>query len=705
MKKKNEDSPVKSKRPLISATLGILCLPFLVPLTLIELVILSATVKNKKTVSENGNFNDILKKLTEGESVTPEDWEVAERLVRGIRDVYGSSTFDFQSALRVLLTAKEKREDNEPDAQRWQVPSVYENKIKQAFTGYRFFMTMPCADNGVLWSENLQILHATAEYFTAILWPQAVFSRDGKPASEHKDHAEKRIRIWLEQRWFYGFAEWNSPTYYVEDISPLSLIIDFAEDEALRQQAKIILDLLLYDLAVGQYGGIFGSSSGRCYPKGRRIAAVEDYNGKAPLELYNAVGCVIREMAGDGIYDTLTSSPTIDFIPGKSNGMLNNFKYRKKDGYVIPEVFKRIAKDNAYREFKASYGLTLSELKDKNLIGFEDRQIMMQWAMESFSNPETVENTIAYCREYKLFGNGNFKQLRFFNLTVLRVFGAMPLLTKVLNPFTNGIALERANVYTYRTPHYLQSTAQGYKPRTHGNQQHVWTVIFGVFSVFVSNPLGSPHNQKYFWQSDGVIPSVAQEKTVTMSIYDTRIKGIKLRKIYRYSHAHFPASLFDETVEERLCDGMIFGNKNGAFIALIADGPLKFVNANGDEDASFGRHNLVRKGKITAWICETSDSDKETFEGFVLRIASNPKTFNKERLTYRTNGKAYVLENGGLFYMDNKPTDFEYERYESDFVLAKRESDAMAFKYDEATLNLDFFGNIREHTCSESFTQ
>ncbi|MEI6579398.1 MAG: hypothetical protein WCN92_08050, partial [Eubacteriales bacterium] len=419
--------------------IGVVLLPVSILFILGEVVYILKTTKSSKVKSVNGEYSDILLKLSTSETVTKEDWAVSDKLAQGVNDRYGSSTFNLQTALRVLLTAKEKRENGAEDAAKWQVPAEYEAKVKQAFTGYRFFMPMAGNDNMVLWSENLQIQLASAEYLTALLWPDAIFSVDGKSATEHKAHAESRIKIWLEQRWLYGFVEWNSPTYYVEDISPLALIIDFAEDTGLRTRAKIILDLMLYDMATGQFDGIFGSTAGRCYANGRRIASIDDYDGKGSLHSYNSVGCVINEMAGDDIYKGLTSSGDISFRPGHSNGMLHNFKYRKKDGYDIPEVLRKIAKDKSYSELKASYGLYLSELKEKGLIGQADNQIMMQWAMESFSNPETIENTLAYCRKHKLFNNGNFKELKFFNLSVLRFSGILPVGTRLANPFSNGI--------------------------------------------------------------------------------------------------------------------------------------------------------------------------------------------------------------------------------------------------------------------------
>ncbi|MEI6578407.1 MAG: hypothetical protein WCN92_02955 [Eubacteriales bacterium] len=654
-----------------------------------------ASVNSSVSEDVNGDFDKLLEILAIGETPTNEEWAITDSMVQNIISRNSKAAFSFQTALRVLLTAKEKRENNEVDAARWQVPSVYEAKIKEAFTGFRFFMTMAGNDDMVLWSENLQIQFASSEYFTAMIWPDAVFSGDKKSAAEHKAHAESRIKIWLEQRWLYGFSEWNSPTYYVEDISPLCLIIDFSDNEQLRTQAKIILDLMLYDMAVGQFDGVFSSTAGRCYENGRRLTLIDDYNGNDSLKIYNSVGNVINEMAGEDIYKGLTRSGDIKFKLGDGNNMLGNFVYRKPDGYNIPEVFNVIANDKSYSELKASYGLSLTELKDKGLIGQADNQIMMQWAMESFSNPETINNTLAYCRKYNLFNNENFKILWFFNATLLRRVGLLPAVSKSLNPYSNGTALQRANMYIYKTPYYLQATTQRYYPNTHGNQQHLWTVNFGEFAVFAANP-SATYGEKNFWVSDGVIPTAAQDKDVTMSIYDTRINGLKIRKVYKYTHANFPVSFFDRVEEGKLTDGMIFGEKDGAYIALIAKNSIEFINADGLKDASFIRNNLVQEGEVTWWICETSDESKESFENFVARIASNKRSFNKSTLSYGSNGKSYSLVNKGDFSIDSEIMNLEYDRYESKYISAKRESGTMTFEFEGASLYLDFYNAVRK---------
>ena len=61
-----------------------------------------------------------------------------------------------------------------------------------------------------------------------------LYENDGKTGAEHMELGKERLNIWLKQRYDYGFIEWYSNTYYVEDIGPLSNLIDFAGDEDIQ---------------------------------------------------------------------------------------------------------------------------------------------------------------------------------------------------------------------------------------------------------------------------------------------------------------------------------------------------------------------------------------------------------------------------------------------------------------------------------------
>ena len=139
------------------------------------------------------------------------------------------------------------------------------------------FEKMDAGADMTYWSENHRLLFATAEYLAGQYWPDDMFvsarehRRDGSErtgdvhGAQHRDKGRARALRWLDERLRMGFAEWNAPGYYVEDLMPLVNLADFAGDEEIRVKAAMVLDLLLFDLAVNQMGGAFAGSAGRAY--------------------------------------------------------------------------------------------------------------------------------------------------------------------------------------------------------------------------------------------------------------------------------------------------------------------------------------------------------------------------------------------------------------------------------------------------------
>jgi hypothetical protein len=167
-------------------------------------------------------------------------------------------------------------------------------------------------------------------------------------------------------------------------------------------------------------------------------------------------------------------------------------------------------------------------------------------------------------------------------------------------------------------------------------------------------------------------------------------------EVIRSSHAYFPASLFDSTDESGLADGLVFGEKGGAFIALMASSPLSFVGGEGAVDSSPLRHNLVQEGGLTAWICEMSDKDRESFDAFKRRVAANPRRLAGRVLSYESSGSVFSLPAGGPFSVDGKRLDLEYGRYEGPYIMAPRKASAMEFSFGGKGLSLDFEKCLRK---------
>jgi len=575
---------------------------------------------------------------------------------------FDTADFRTPSLIRILYDHQEK------------VPADALAEMKETLLNFKYWMDQPGHDGMCFWSENHQILFSSAEYLLGKLYPDDIFTNDGKTGAEHMAMARARVVSWLEQRWLYGFTEWYSNTYYVEDVAPLINLIDFA-DEEISMKAQIILDLLIHDVATQSYKGHFVASSGRMYEHGKR-------NGTG-----GSMSKLIANIWGNR------------YGYSEDKGMMQNFNYSK---YQVPAVIKAIGFDESEQVIKATNGLNLSELAGEDLIGQQDNQIMMQWAMESFTNPEVISNTVDYLENNGMFTNEFLHDFKMVNLGFLKTFGLLPAISRLLNPVSDGVSIQRANTYTYKTPDFMLTSAQAYHPGTFGDQQHLWNALIskGV-SIFTTHPasIGPGFNSPTYWVGNGTHPHVAQEKNVVLNIYKIPSEaGFMGKKPADYTHAHFPKDKMDEVI----IDGRYaFGRLGEKYVAFTGKNELYYTkearskSKKSEENSS--RYDLIQDGRDSYWIFEVSTQAKEqSFEQFITRIKSNVVSYENNRLSYQSNDKDIVLQYGAEFTVDGKTIETEHKRFDSSYAQTDRKAKTMTIKHNGKSLYLDFYNLTRE---------
>jgi hypothetical protein len=166
------------------------------------------------------------------------DWNRLDGTLEYIKNEYDCSDFRLVNMVRILYEYKDK------------IPADYLSKIEDVLFNFRYWWDEPGANSMHYWSENHQILFASAEYLMGQKYPDSVFHNSGLTGKQHMEKARKRILDWLEMRWKYGFIEYNSGVYYKEDIGAIINIIDFVEDEEIVKKTEIIFDLLFFDVAM-----------------------------------------------------------------------------------------------------------------------------------------------------------------------------------------------------------------------------------------------------------------------------------------------------------------------------------------------------------------------------------------------------------------------------------------------------------------------
>ena len=129
------------------------------------------------------------------------------------------------------------------------------SKIEECLLRFKYWWDEPEGDNHrCYWTENHQIIFHTDELLAGQLFKDKIFENDSKDGLYHMDHALHLIRRWFDFRARFGFSEWLSNCYFEEDLLALVNLYDFAEQEDIRRQAGLTIDLILFEMALHTYG-------------------------------------------------------------------------------------------------------------------------------------------------------------------------------------------------------------------------------------------------------------------------------------------------------------------------------------------------------------------------------------------------------------------------------------------------------------------
>lgn len=195
-------------------------------------------------------------------------------------------------------------------------PEEVRAATERAALGFRYWADDPGADAMWFWSENHQILFHACEVLAGQLFPGATFTNTGNSGAWHRERGERLALGWLQKRAAGGFREWDSNTYFEHDVLALAHLADLAESDTLRELAAVILDKLLFTMALNSHRGVFGSTHGRSY---------SPYLKGGRLELTSGIG---RLLWGQGTFNS---------------GTLGSVALACARGYELPQVIADVA--------------------------------------------------------------------------------------------------------------------------------------------------------------------------------------------------------------------------------------------------------------------------------------------------------------------------------------------------------------------------
>jgi hypothetical protein len=491
------------------------------------------------------------------------------------------------------------------------LPAALWAKVEHALLTFKFWYTEPTPagmlDNSYYWTENHQIIYHTIEYLTGQLYPDQVFASDGKTGREHQEHARALLMRWFDLRARFGFSEWHSNVYYEEDLTPLLSLVELAEAEEIRVRAAMLIDVLLFDIAMHTQRGAFGTTHGRSYKKDK-MSSLDDDTWDLVKLLFDTTDYDYRSRGDEGA--TL---------------------FARARRYQVPEAILRVARYAEPFIDRERMGIALNEFGP-----YEERpdapyefsftdpaDLPVWWGIGAHTTWSVVPLTVQTLNQYNLWDTTIFSAFKGFQPLTVDIVGAQHLAVALARLLGFGLLTE-VNTYTYRTADYMLSSALDYRKGSFGAQQHAWQATFDANAlVFTTHAFRPPIRTTdwytdtetgSYWTGEASLPRSAQHENVAIHIYApqypaTNPPPLDFWRYEPYTHAYFPQDHFDEVGQDA---GWTFGRFGDGYIALYSHRPTNWVVYDPTEYAT---NNMVLPfdlradgGADNVWIVECGDA-------------------------------------------------------------------------------------------------
>lgn len=542
-------------------------------------------------------------------------------------------------------------------------------RVQRAIIRFRYDVDHPGDETMCTWTESHQITFAVCGMLAGQEFPEHSFTDDARTGRQLMNDSRSRIMVWLNDRFRYGFSEWLSITYYAIDVAALTLLIDFVHDHELVVRASMVLDLLLADMALHRFDGHFAAASARA---GTAVRMHPEHSQGQEII--------------DAAYGAMMQAPNLERLSAI-------FLCRRR--YQVPLALREIAANASPMRVLCSQGLDIDEVPDALAADPEFPRTSPEdlarfwWSMGAFTNPEVVSTTRQVRKSAKKSANQFLASVT--QLDAVPAPMRSPLL-RALRPVTDGMALQRGNVQTFRTPAYLLSSAQSYHPGGFGDQQNLWQASLpGGISVFGNHPTHQASRLRDHvdfhsgWVGNGVNPDIAQRDNLLLVQYDlSSRRGHREGRRKMYTHIYFPFVDFDVT---RVGPNWVAGCREGSYIGIVATSTLDLAS----------EFEVVQRGTRTGYAVVLGD-DREfrSINTFVDELKQYRVSLSGDRLAVRSPyGKAQLVWRDSM-RVGNMEVNHDYARYKSRRCSAERTPQAIAMRGDEHLLLMDWDAMSRE---------
>ena len=553
------------------------------------------------------------------------------------------------------------------------LPEELAQRIEKSLIGFKYWLDEPGDIKACFFTENHQILFYSCEYLVGQMFPNAVFPNNGMTGREHQAHGEAFLRRWLDWRIRFGFAEWLTQGYYMEDILGLVNLMVYAKDEDIRVKSRMIIDMLIFDLAVHGFQGHLPTTHGRVYTD---FIIEPDHEDCSHLMRF-----LFDEGSNEGLCSAAVLLAAVD--------------------YKLPQAIL-----NVYRQKELSTRQRMSvDAADAAAFGVDPKDfdnIMFFWGMQTYSDRVCIDNSL------KVFPQWNWMTNR-----IRGYKERYELCDEAGVPCPDApdyTAMTQVDIHTRRTEDYIISSAQDFRKGRMGYQQHPWTASLGGRAViFTTNPASLEYqNRPNRWAGNLVLPKTVQHENTLFCIYRLLPDFVD----FLNSHIYFPKHEMDEVVER---DGFIFGRKGKGYVAVTSMGVgdsywepkdiALFRHVYGkDGDAMFEKaqdYEYVVQGHATVWAIEMgSEKENGSFEAFMDGFKAGALTGDTHNFTFAspTHGEMRCGWGKPLTVAGQEIALHNYPRYDNPVCQMPFDARQMNVACDGATLHFDFDTLTRQET-------
>lgn len=543
------------------------------------------------------------------------------------------------------------------------LPSPLIEAIQTCLLKFKYWWDEPGTDDRCYHTENHQIIYHMDQLLAGQLYPDGVFEVSGRTGRDHVAFALPLVRRWLDWRIRFGFSEWLSNCYLVEDLMALTNLRDFAAQPDIRSRAEMLIDVLLFEMSLHSHRGVMGSTHGRTYAPlikgGRR----------------EGTSTLCKLMFGAGLFN----------MPDNQGALaLATSPYR------CPPPVEAVATDlDRTILCRERHSLNVEDAPRYGLSYDKEEDVLLYWSMQEYIHPLVLDASekISKIRHVRNFATipsrpENYDSWREQYRRQVAEHG------RVINPWLDCHALSEVHIQTLRSPATMLSCAQDYRPGKSGYQQHIWQATLGLDAVAFTNHPGSDNEsgRPNFWAGNGILPRAAQHGQTLVCIHH-----VPADNPLPFSHAYFPRAVFDEVVERK---PWTFARKGAGFLALYSQNPPTW---RADVDGAVVE--LRAKAADNIWICEMgSRADGRDFSQFVQAISASPVHCDGLRVRYQSPAAGEVsfgwedpLRIGGA-----EVPLHNYPRFDNPYCQTPFLSPRIDIRHGARRLTLDFDAGRRE---------